>query len=106
MPRLTLTDHAIERFRERIAPGFPFFRARREMYALMTNARRTHARTLDGQEIWRTGTNDEVLFIIKNDPSNKNHRVIVTVMHMDDARSELRAAGEIPPEQDDDKTGE
>lgn len=65
--RLWATVHAVERFKERIAPGFSYNHARRELVLLAANATPTKERTAGGQEIWLAGDGSGIRFVVKRD---------------------------------------
>jgi hypothetical protein len=50
--RFFCTQHAIERFHERVAPGLSFPHAKRELILLTESARKTDIRTATGDEVW------------------------------------------------------
>lgn len=75
---LSVTDHAAERFVKRIAPGFTVFRARRELAALASSARKTGGRTPNGAEIWEV--TDGMPFRLMVRTNSNGSRTIVTIL--------------------------
>lgn len=71
---LWASQTAIERFRDLFAPGYSMARAKTELISLTEQARKTQDRGPRGEELWLTGTNEEVLLVVKRDPPPR-HRV-------------------------------
>jgi hypothetical protein len=80
MARLWASDMAIDRFNERFCPGYPRSRARRELLAIAEQARKTDERAPRGEEIWRGGTDGEVMLVVKQDRRRGMMPTIVTVV--------------------------
>jgi predicted RNA-binding protein with PIN domain len=59
--RWTITDHAVDRYRERIAPGCDWAEARRRLAAATSRAVRQQQLTADGALLYRA---DDVLMVV------------------------------------------
>lgn len=78
---LWASDQAVSRFRDLFCPGFGYAHARRELVTLCEQARRTPERVGAGEEVWRTGTSDEVCLIVRRpSPGARELPTVVTVM--------------------------
>lgn len=71
-----VTAHAIDRFRERMCPGFSFGQARRELLVLSMSAKRTEDRTRRGAEIWMATDGAALRFIVQRSSAS---RICVTI---------------------------
>ena len=72
-----ITNHAIEQFRDRVAPGLTIGKARHEAIILSRSATRTEDRTGAGEELWVATDGAPVRFVVKTDGGR---RVCVTIL--------------------------
>lgn len=83
MARLWVSEHAASRFKERHCPGFTLSHAYRELRAISSQAIRTDERRRTGEEVWKAGTNGEVILIVR---MNRTHGQMPTIVTVLDAR--------------------
>lgn len=76
-----LTAHAIEQFRDRVAPGLTLGAARMEAIVLSRSAVHRGDHTGEGAEIWIATDGAPVRFVVRN---SGGRRVCVTVLGPDD----------------------
>ncbi len=75
--RMKLTDHAVDRYRQRWAPDLDRENAEKVLLTIVAQASPLRLRTLrKGQEVWAAG---EVRFVVKRD-AGENVPVVVTVL--------------------------
>ena len=75
------TQHAVERFRRRWAPGLSHAAALRELITLSQTARPLRERTFDGEEQWEASDGSGLVFVVRRDQGRKRHGfVCVTVL--------------------------
>lgn len=73
------TAHAIERFQQRWAPGFPLNACLRELCVLARTVRPLKARTRAGQEQWQVTDGAPIVLVCKRD-RGRMELVCVTVL--------------------------
>lgn len=66
--QFVLSDHAVTRFKERFCPGFEYWRARRELAALLQGARRLKEKSVHGQDLYEVGDTDKIQLVVKRSP--------------------------------------
>jgi hypothetical protein len=81
-----ITEHAIDRFRERVAPGLSPTHAKRECILLARGAKRTDEKSSHGDEVWVAQDGAPVRFVVKTD--EQGMRVCATVLGPEDRESE------------------
>ena len=73
-----VSEHAIIRFRERIAPLQSFLRARHEVEFLASTSKKTEDRTPGGEEVWEASDGAPIRFIVRRD--HRGPAVCVSVL--------------------------
>jgi hypothetical protein len=76
--RLRITIHAVERFRERWAPGFTYWRAKRELLFLAMGAFPMRNKSKAGGELWRCKWDDQIVFVVAR--NTRHQPVCVTIL--------------------------
>ena len=73
-----VTEHAVQRFRERVAALSSFARASHEVANLARTARRTDERTAAGEEVWIATDGAPIRFVVKS--AERGRRICVSVL--------------------------
>ena len=75
-----LTQHAVERFRERWAAGLSYQHALRELRLLSRSARRLRERTAAGDLQFEASDGSGIIFVVKREPGFGDGLVCATVL--------------------------
>lgn len=86
--KLLVSDHAVERYVRRIAPGITLAQARLDLEARAASARRTTSRTGSGEEYWDAG-DCRLVVRVGRGRADRAQRIVVTVVEAEAPIEEL-----------------